>query len=289
MKKVLFSSLCCNLAQAFFFFAAYKQKRIGFTTFAMNKPQKQLTMSENYNIFKVLKFERKETIHSAMIAAIASYDSNGKDLFFNMLKKKAKENVIGNAFDKKIEKLIKTIDFNSIKEGHWIRNEVQLWESVERNTGKVSVNRGRADIWIGTNRKIWNETDGKTETKQYRLIIENKINAGNQDHQLRRYYRYLKDKRREFAGLFFLCPIFNDHFKQQAIESAQKYKDKNGNDKESKVDGKGRPETEFAIITYKDDIIPWLADVKETSSGDFLKVVSDYHELVVSLVENWDK
>ena len=54
----------------------------------MYKPQKQLTMNENYNIFKVLKFERKETIHSAMIAAIASHDSQSRDEFFKMLKKK---------------------------------------------------------------------------------------------------------------------------------------------------------------------------------------------------------
>lgn len=224
-------------------------------------------MSENYNIFKVLHFEEKENIHSTMIAAIASHDSNSRNAFFNMLKEKA--------FGEKIEELIKTIDFNSNEKGHWIKNEVRLWESVERSTGKVSVNRGRADIWIGTN-------NGKKDSEQYRLIIENKINAGNQDHQLRRYYRYLtdKNKRREFAGLFFLCPIFNDHFKQQADESAKKY------NKESKVDSEERPDTKFAIITYKDDIIPWLEKIKKTANdGDFLKVVNDYLELVNLLVD----
>ena len=227
----------------------------------------------DYNIFKVLHFEEKETIHSAMIASIASYDSNSKDLFFNMLKKKAKENVIGNAFDGKIEDLITTIDFNSNEKGHWIKNEVQLWESVVRDSGKVSVNRGRADIWIGTN-------NGKNDSEQYRLIIENKINAGNQDHQLRRYFRYLTGERRKFAGLFFLCPISNDHFKQQAKESAKKY------NKESKVDDKERPDTNYAIISYKDDIIPWLEKVIKTANGDdFRKVVSDYLELVNLLIK----
>ena len=165
-------------------------------------------MSENYNIFKVLNFKEKETIHSAMIAAIASYNDKSRESFFGMLMRIAEKKAIGKAFDKKIEFMIKnTIDFNSNKFGHWIKNEAQLWESVNRNTGKVSVNRGRADIWIGTNREIWKGTDGKDETKQYRLIIENKISAGNQDHQLRRYYRYLtetseKKNHREFAGLF---------------------------------------------------------------------------------------
>lgn len=40
----------------------------------------------DYNIFKVLKFERKETIHSAMIVAIASHDERCKNSFFKMLK-----------------------------------------------------------------------------------------------------------------------------------------------------------------------------------------------------------
>ena len=33
----------------------------------------------NYNIFKVLKLERKETIHSAMIAAIVGHNEINKD------------------------------------------------------------------------------------------------------------------------------------------------------------------------------------------------------------------
>ena len=50
-------------------------------------------MSENYNIFKVLKFERKETIHSAMIAAIIEHDKHNWDAFFKLLEKKGKETV----------------------------------------------------------------------------------------------------------------------------------------------------------------------------------------------------
>lgn len=243
-------------------------------------------MNEKYNVFTKLHLEKNELFHSAMIATIVSHEKNSR-LFFNYLKNSLLHDINKDIKDpsvflKGIENLYGSIKWNS---GYsWIGNEVNLKEEFEDNeTRKIEKRkRGRADIWIGTNL-------GKGEKgTRYRLIIENKINAGNQDHQLRRYYRYLKDKRREFAGLFFLCPISNNHFKQQAIESAQRYKDKEGNDKESMVDGKGRPETEFAIITYKDDIIPWLVEVKKTASGDFLKVVSDYHELVVSLVKNWD-
>lgn len=248
----------------------------------MNEPQNYNTMNENYNVFTELHLEKNELFHSAMIAAIVSHEKNDR-LFFDYLKMSLSHDInkdVKNpsAFLDGIDNLYGSIRWSN--QGHsWIGNEVNLKEEFEDSeTRKIEKRkRGRADIWIGTNL-------GKGEKgTRYRLIIENKINAGNQDHQLRRYYRYLKDKRREFAGLFFLCPISNNHFKQQAIESAKEY------NKESKVNGEVRPETEFAILTYEDDIIPWLVKVKETSNGDFLKVVSDYHELVVSLVNEWKK
>lgn len=242
--------------------------------------QKQNAMSDNYNIFKVLNFKEKETIHSAMIAAIASHDSQSRNEFFKMLKQKKvifAENPskdLDKTFETEIDCLTRpdSIDFNSKR--HWIDTEVNLSETVNREgKGRVSVNRGRADIWIGTNKKV---------DKPYRLIIENKINAGNQYHQLRRYYRYLTGNSRENAGLFFLCPIFSDHFRQQANESAEKYNN------ESKVNDKERSATKYAIITYKEDIVPWLKEVKKTAKGDFRKVVNDYYELVVELVKIWE-
>ena len=45
-------------------------------------------MSKHYNIFEVLNFKEKETIHSAMIAAIASHNLKSREAFFEMLKKK---------------------------------------------------------------------------------------------------------------------------------------------------------------------------------------------------------
>ena len=233
-------------------------------------------MSKNYNIFKVLHFEEKETIHSAMIAAIVSHNQQSREAFFQTLKSK----IVINAetpeetFEKKIDCLIApdSIDFNSNIKGHWIDTEVNLTESVIRDGKQVSVNRGRADIWIGTNKDI---------EKPYRLIIENKINAGNQYHQLRRYYRYLTGNDRINAGLFFLCVKNCEYYKQQAQDSAKTFNSESGNNKDHL--------TEYAIITYEDDIIPWLVKVKENARGVFLKVVSDYHELVVSLVKNWNK
>lgn len=241
-------------------------------------------MSETYNIFKELNFERKETFHSAMIAAIASHDEESQKAFFEMLSRAVNTNTDNriinehlldrNVFNDRFERLQRTI--NRDNEKHlWIDNEVHLIEKIEnQNTRKTEYrDRGRADIWIGTNEE--------SEKDMYRLIIENKINAGNQYRQLRRYYRYLTGNDRINAGLFFLCVLDNDVYRQQAKDSAHTFKSES-NDKETDI-------TKFAIITYENDIKHWLEKVMENAKDDYLKVVSNYYELVVSLVENWKK
>lgn len=248
-----------------------------FTIFAMYKPQKQLTMNENYNIFKVLKFERKETIHSAMIAAIASHDSQSRDEFFKMLKKKKVISAespsmdLDKTFETEIDCLTcpDSMDFSSKR--HWIDTEVNLSETVNREgKGRVSVNRGRADIWIGTNKNV---------KEPYRLIIENKINAGNQYRQLRRYYRYLTGNDRINAGLFFLCVKNCEYCKQQAEDSAKRFDSESGDKRDCL--------TKYSIITYEEDILDWLKEVMKTADCDFYKIVRDYFELVDELVKNW--
>lgn len=238
-------------------------------------------MSENYNIFKVLKLQNKETIHSAMIAAIASHNPQSRESFYEMLKKKQvfkSGTVTENTFTKEIKCLNLSIDYNSNRQ--WIDTEKNLKETVLRKDKQVSVNRGRADIWIGTNRKTWNGADGKAETKQYRLIIENKINADNQNRQLRRYYRYLTGNNRENAGLFFLCVKNCEYCRHQAEDSAITYNSESGNNR-------NHP-TEYSIITYEEDIKNWLEEVMKTADGDFLKVVKDYYKLVTEeLVKKW--
>ena len=237
-------------------------------------------MSDNYNIFTELHLEKKETFHSAMIAAIASHDEKSQNAFFEMLSKAVNRDmddriITDHILDKKsfnnnFEELKNSIDRNNGKH-RWIDNEVHLSETIKNETSNEYRDRGRADIWVGTNKD-----DAKPK---YRLIIENKINAGNQYRQLRRYYRYLTGNNRENAGLFFLCVMDNDDFRQQAKYSAQIFN--------SESNGKEKDTTKFAIITYKDDIIPWLKEVINKAVGDFKKVVSDYLNLVESLVKNW--
>ena len=95
----------------------------------MNKPQKQLTMSENYNIFKVLKFERKETIHSAMIAAIIEHDEHNWTTFFNLLEEKGKE----KGFN--VSALRDSINFSDNKHHKWIDTEKVL-EKLNKKDGE---------------------------------------------------------------------------------------------------------------------------------------------------------
>lgn len=206
----------------------------------------------DYNIFKVLKLERKETIHSAMIAAIASHDSQSRKAFFQMLKEKA--------FEKEINCLMDSIDFDSDKDGHWINTEVVLEKARKKEDW------GRADIWIGTNKK-----DGTQPP--YRLIIENKIDADFQYRQLRKYFRYLNEPLRQFAGLFVLCVRNDEDFKRKAESAAEKF------NHETTPIVKDKP-TDYAIITYR-DIIHWLEKViKGTEEGSFMTAVKQYKKIL---------
>ena len=206
------------------------------------------------NIFKVLKLERKETIHSAMIAAIVAHDERCWNHFFDILEK-------GKAKGFNIEALRKSIIYDDNKNHKWIDTEVHLTEKIKG--GKRD--RGRADIWIGTNNPTIKDKD------KYRLIIENKIDADFQYRQLRKYYRYLTDKEsRQFAGLFVLCVKDDNEFMSKVKNAAETFNTESKKDKE----------TEYAIITYK-DILNWLEEVIiETEEGDFKTAVKQYKEII---------
>ena len=113
---------------------------------------------ENFNVFKILKLESSEVrMHSAFLAELLNPNgSHGqKDSFLKLFIKQFcfKENLIDTLSCKlKIEEKIGSI------------NE-------DRTQG------GRIDIII-------------TDRNNYQIIIENKINAGDQKHQLIRYYNH---------------------------------------------------------------------------------------------------
>lgn len=205
-----------------------------------------MTNQKSYNIFTALKIERKELIHSSMLVAIASYNAECKNLFFDMLAQK------GDA--QKIYTLRSLIEEEHYV--NWINAEHKLTERVGNNVR----DRGRADIWLGNRNK-----------PAYRVIIENKIDANNQDHQLRRYFRYLTGENRVNAGLYYLCLKDDKYRRECARISASRFKTES-----SDVD------TKYYIITYQDDIINWLRDVLELDNleHDFRMAVEQYLEVL---------
>lgn len=205
-----------------------------------------MTSQKTYNIFTALRIERKELIHSSMLVAIASYNIECRDLFLNMLAEK------GDA--QKINLLRSAIEKDNYP--NWINTEHKLTERV----GNSVRDRGRADIWLGN-----------SSNPSYRVIIENKIDANNQDHQLRRYFRYLTGENRVNAGLYYLCLKDDKDRREGARISASRFKTET-----SDVD------TEYYIITYQDDIISWLRDLLELENlePDFRMAVEQYLEVL---------
>ena len=201
---------------------------------------------KSYNIFTALRIERKELIHSSMLVAIASYNAECKNLFLDMLANKGDK--------QKINLLKSAIEKDNYS--NWINTEHKLSERI----GKKVRDRGRADIWLGNR-----------SNPSYRVIIENKIDANDQNHQLRRYFRYLTGENRVNAGLYYLCLKDDEKRRESAEISAKRFKTESSN-----VD------TQFYYITYQYDIIDWLKKVLELENleDDFRKTVEQYLEVL---------
>lgn len=202
-----------------------------------------------YNIFTTLHLERKELIHSSMIAAIASNNDECQSLFFQMLSQKGDDEKINALHHAIIEE----------KYVHWINTEHKLTERVGCNLR----NRGMADIWIGNKSQ-----------PLFRIIIENKINARNQDHQLRRYYRYLIGDNRVNAGLFYLCLKDDEKRRNGACVSAKCFRNETVTSP-----------TAYTVITYKEDITQWLRKILLLTSieEDFRKAVEQYLDIIIEI------
>ena len=127
--------------------------------------------------------------------------------------------------------------------------------------------RGRADIWIGNN-----------ENPSYRLIIENKIDAIDQEYQLRRYFRYLIGNGRNNAGLFYLC-LKEDKEKSKWVNnySAKKYEHESIN---------ADVNTDWHLLTYEKDIKNWLEQIASLELNcDFKWAVEQYIKIVNSILK----
>lgn len=156
---------------------------------------------ENFNIFKVIDLTTDEVrIHSKLLAELLNPEgSHGQGTVFLKL----------------------FVDEFAIKDFEIETAKV----FIEKNIGlKTETEGGRIDILITNN-------ENKT------VIIENKINAGDQENQLVRYYNFSKD------NILYLT-LF-------------------GNEPSSESCGNLEINKDFKLLSYKEDIINWLEKCKK--------------------------
>lgn len=107
---------------------------------------------------------------------------------------------------------------------------------VEKDIGRISGEYGgRIDIYI-------------TDKKKYRIIIENKIYAGDQTDQMKRYWNFAQEKCNKDKECYRLVYLTLDGH-APGVEST---KDLNPED--------------FICLSYQTDIIPWLETCLEHSA-----------------------
>ncbi len=165
---------------------------------------------ENFNVFRILKLESSEVrMHSAFIAELLNpKGSHGqKDVFLKLFV---------NAFCFK-QQMIDTASCNV---------------EIEKHAGFISANGlegGRIDILI---------TD---ESNHNQIIIENKIYAGDQSHQLTRYYNYSNS-----ADILYLTL--------------------NGKEPNDDSIGELKNDIHFKCYSYKHDILNWLEQCRKEAA-----------------------
>jgi hypothetical protein len=165
------------------------------------------TTGEKFNVFDILDLTTKETSHSLFIASLLNpKGTHGKGTLFLKY------------FLDIIKSTIKT-------ENYFIENAVVKTEIFIGNINKENDSGGRLDIIV-------------TNNKDDHIIIENKINADDEYHQLLRYSKYPN------AKLLYLT--------------------KDGRKASSK--GTGGEDINYTPISYKEHILNWLELCKKESA-----------------------
>jgi len=184
-------------------------------------------MRKEFNFFEFLGIESKETIHSQFIASVLKEDKQFCHSFLSRLETPC--------------------DFQDL---YKIDTEVQLLSRDKTNKKTY----GRADILI------WHDKIDK------RIVIENKIYAGEQHLQIQKYYDYVteKDKRTGIAcrnGIVYFLTL------------------------ENKVP-RSAGQAEYKIIGYRNVIIPWLEkDVKDKCNPLLKSAIEQYIQTVKKLTK----
>ena len=189
---------------------------------------------EYFNIFSVLRLETKEVrLHSAFLAELLNPEGShglGKqflELFLNMVVRKNKE---------------ESFDFETEKPKVYVEYYIGII-SEDKKSG------GRIDLLI---------EDGKGNA----VIIENKINAGDQEYQLLRYDNFAKDKYKSNYKLLYLT--------------------KDGG--EASEYSTGKENFEYQCISYRNNILPWLECCEQAAVRHPL-IRETIHQYIINLKE----
>ena len=182
---------------------------------------------ELFNIFKVLHLSTAEVrLHSAFIAELLNPDGDHglEESFLNSFI---------NLVIKRIEDL-KDFEFDAIS----------AKVTLEFDIGPISkdgTKGGRIDILL--------------EDKSGQLIIiENKIDAGDQPMQLLRYYNYAIEKKGSGSANKNFCILYLTKEGDVPNNISLGIKDKENN----KPNEKANTKVQYECITYKKDILEWL-------------------------------
>ena len=185
---------------------------------------------ENFNVFKVLGLQRREVrLHSAFLAELLNPngDHGLKTLFLE-------------SFLTMMIRERESFDFNV--------NSAEVY--VEYYIGpKDGETGGKIDIFI-------------TDDKNNAIIIENKIDAGDQENQLKRYYNHVRNNGNNYV-LFYLT--------------------KDGTEASEYSTG-GEPKFEYTCISYRNDIITWL-EYCEQLAVRFPLIRETIHQYIINLKE----
>ncbi len=204
---------------------------------------------ENFNIFQILGVATKETkLHSALIAELLSPDgTHGKkskflSLFLQEIKKSGNNNLISINSD------LKRLEFNL--------DDARV--KIEVNVGNINESYdegGRIDILI-------------TNKCQQCIIIENKINARDQQNQLLRYKNYAEKHFKNNNEILYLNLDGKQLPAKNSIGDMQ-----NGE--------------HFFVISYEKTILAWLEECyKETVDQPILRETIKQYIILIKQLTN---
>ncbi len=205
---------------------------------------------EYFNIFNVMRVESDEVkTHSAIISELLN--PKGSHKYGNIFLK---------LFLEEIEEIFSTAEYGDLH-----KTKV----TYEKSIGRISedyTEGGRIDILI--------------EHPKFEICIENKINAGDQPFQLRRYHNFLSKKNKKTL-LLYLTLDGNEADVNSICDS-----ENIGGDWRENYDEVLIVEKDYYCISYRNELFYWLEKCYKisTKNTSFSSVLKQYIDIIKQLI-----